>query len=94
MRDDGGHHSRRVRFYPFDLDLNTGELCKHRRRIRLQKQPLLILRALLAKPGEIVLREELRELIWPGNVFVDYEHSLNRSIHKLRHALGDTVAKP
>ncbi|HXH48619.1 MAG TPA: winged helix-turn-helix domain-containing protein [Terriglobia bacterium] len=94
MRDDGGHHSRRVRFYPFELDLNTGELCKHRRRIRLQPQPLLILRALLAKPGEVVTREDLRERIWPGNVFVDYEHSLNRSMNKVRRALGDTVAKP
>jgi TolB-like protein len=94
MRDDDGHHSRRVRFYPFELDFNTGELCKHRRRIPLQRQPLLILMALLAKPGEIVLREELREVIWPENVFVDYEHSLNRSMNKLRRALGDTVVKP
>ena len=50
--------------------------------------------ALLAKPGEIVSREELHERIWPGNVFVDYEHSLNRSMNKLRRALGDKVAKP
>jgi DNA-binding winged helix-turn-helix (wHTH) protein len=94
MREDDDHHSRKVRFYPFELDLKTGELCRHRQRIRLQTQPLRILMALLAKPGEIVLREELREQIWPGNVFVDYEHSLNRSMNKLRRALGDRVVKP
>ena len=94
MREDDDIHSRRVRFYPFELDFTSGELCKNGRRIRLQRQPLLILRALLAKPGEIVKREELRDRIWPGNVFVDYEHSLNRSMNKLRHALGDRVVKP
>ena len=94
MREVDNHHSRRVRFYPFELDFNTGELSKHKQRIRLQPQPLLILRALLAKPGEIVTREELHEQIWPGNVFVDFEHSLNRSTNKLRRALGDTVTKP
>lgn len=93
MRDDDTH-SRRVRFYPFELDFNTGDLCKHRQRIRLQPQPLQILMALLAKPGEIILREELRERLWPGNVFVDYEHSLNRSMNKLRRALGDRVVNP
>lgn len=87
-------HSRKIRFYPFELDLCTGELCKYGQRIRLQRQPFQILNALLAKPGEIVSREELRELIWPGNVFVDYEHSLNRSTNKLRRALADRARKP
>jgi DNA-binding winged helix-turn-helix (wHTH) protein len=94
MREREAHHSRKVRFYPYELDLSTGELCKNGRRIRLQHQPLQILIALLAKPGETVSREELRELIWPGNVFVDHEHSLNRSINKLRYALADTAGRP
>lgn len=93
MRDDG-HHARRVRFYPFELDLSTGDLCRHGLRIRLQRQPLQILSALLAKPGDTIMREELREQIWPGNLFVDYEHGLNRSMNKLRRALGDRVTKP
>ncbi|HEX5413855.1 MAG TPA: winged helix-turn-helix domain-containing protein [Terriglobia bacterium] len=94
MREDDAHHSRKVRFYPYELDLSTGELCKNGLRTRLQQQPFQILIALLAKPGETISREELRELIWPGNVFLDYEHSLNRSINKLRHALADTAGKP
>lgn len=94
MREGEDHHSRKVRFYPFELDLETGELCKNGRRIRLQKQPLQILIALLAKPGETVSREELREILWPGNVFVDYDHSLNRSINKLRHALAERAGRP
>ena len=94
MREGDDHHSRKFRFYPYELDLGTGELCKNGQRTRLQQQPLQILIALLAKPGETISREELRELIWPGNVFVDYEHSLNRSINKLRHALADTVGRP
>ncbi|HET9178937.1 MAG TPA: winged helix-turn-helix domain-containing protein [Terriglobia bacterium] len=94
MREGDVNHSRKIRFYPYELDLSTGELCRNGLRTRLQHQPLQILIALLAKPGETVSREELRELIWPGNVFVDYEHSLNRSINKLRHALADTVGRP
>jgi TolB-like protein len=94
MRGDDDHHSRKVRFYPFELDLSTGELSKYRLRIRLQRQPLQILNALLAKPGETVTREELRELIWPGNVFLDYEHGLNRSMNKLRCALSDNALRP
>lgn len=89
-----GHRSHRVCFSSFELDLDTGELRQHGQSIRLQQQPLLILRALLAKPGKIVTREELRERVWRGNVFIDYEHSLNRSVNKLRVVLGDKVAKP
>ena len=94
MREGEDHHSRKVRFYPFELDLSTGELCRNGLRIRLQQQPLQILIALLAKPGETVSREELREVLWPGNVFVDYEHSLNRSMNKLRGALAETACRP
>ena len=94
MRGDEGNHSRKVRFYPFELNLSTGELCKNGRRIPLQRQPLQILIALLAKPGETVSREELREILWPGNVLVDYEHSLNRSMNKLRGALAERAGRP
>lgn len=94
MRDGDHTHSREVRFSPFELDLSTEELEKHGLRIGLQKQPLGILIALLAKPGKIVSREELRQVIWPGNVFLDYGHGLNRSMNKLPRALADTAGEP
>lgn len=93
MREDE-QDSRKFRFSPFELDVCAAELRKHRSRIRLQTQPLKMLIALLDRPGRIVSREELRRILWPGKVFVDYEHSLNRSMNKLRRALGDTARKP
>lgn len=87
--------SRRVaRFGPFELDLNTGELRKHGIRIRLQAKPLEVLRALLAQPGIVVHRAELRKRLWPDETFVDFENGLNTAINRLRSALGDSAENP
>ena len=83
-----------VRFGVFDLDSRSGELRKHGVRIRIQEKPLRILERLLQQPGEAVTRDELRETLWPDNVFVDFDHSLNSAINKLRDALGDSAANP
>lgn len=63
-------------------------------RIRLQEQPLQILNLLLEKPGEIVTREELQARLWPVDTFVDFDHSLNTAIKRLRDALGDSAENP
>jgi DNA-binding winged helix-turn-helix (wHTH) protein len=53
-----------------------------------------ILVFLLQRPGEIVTREELREQLWPADTFVDFDHSLNAAIKRLRDALGESAENP
>jgi len=83
-----------VRFGLFELDLRTRQLTKNGVTIRLPQQPIQVLSLLLERPGEIVTREELRRRLWPSDVFVDFDHGLNKSIQKLRDALGDSAASP
>jgi len=78
------------RFGVFQVNLAARELRKHGVRIRLPGQPFCILSILLEKPGEVVTREEIRQRLWAADTFVDFEHSLNSAIKKLRAALGDT----
>ena len=85
---------RRIRFGPYEADLAAGELRKNGRVIRLQEQPFQVLATLLDRPGEVVTREELRERLWAGDTFVDFDQGLNTAINKLREALGDSVANP
>jgi DNA-binding winged helix-turn-helix (wHTH) protein len=83
-----------LRFEVFEVDLTAGELRKHGTRIRLQEQPFQILVYLLDRAGEVVTREELRQQLWPANTFVDFDHSLNTAVNKLREALGDSASNP
>jgi Tol biopolymer transport system component/DNA-binding winged helix-turn-helix (wHTH) protein len=83
-----------VRFGPFEFDPRAGELTKHGLRIRLQEQPFQVLRMLLARPGEIVLREELRYVLWPENTFGEFDHGINAAVKRLRDALGDSAETP
>jgi cholera toxin transcriptional activator len=81
-------------FGVFEADLCAGELRKSGRRIRLQEQPFQMLALLLERPGHIVTREEVRQKLWPADTFVDFDHSLNTAINKLREALGDSASSP
>lgn len=84
--------SRRLaRFGVFEADLASGELRKQGQLRRLQQQPFAILAALLEKPGELVTREELRQRLWPRDVTVGFDQSLNKGVTKLRSALGDSA---
>jgi len=83
-----------LRFGVFEADLESRELRKHGRRVRLQGQPFAILAVLLERPGAIVTREELREKLWPADTFVDFDHSLNTAINKIREVLGDSASSP
>jgi len=85
---------RSVRFGPFEVDFDSGELRKSGLKLRLTGQPFEILSMLLQKPGEVVTREQLRQRLWPGNTFVDYEHSLNAAVNKLREVLSDSADRP
>lgn len=83
------------RFGLYELDSNTGELRKDgKSRPRLQGQPLDVLLHLLGRPGDVVTREELRLLLWPVDTYVDYDHSLNTAVNKLREALSDSAENP
>lgn len=86
--------SPRVRFGAFELNLQSGELFKHSRKIRLQTQSFLILASLLERPGEVLTREELRQKLWSSDVFVDFEVGLNAAINRLRDVLDDSPEKP
>ena len=79
-----------LRFGVFQVNLAARELRKHGVRIRLPGQPSCILSILLEKPGEVITREEIRRRLWSSDTFVDFEHSLNTAIKKLRAALGDS----
>jgi cholera toxin transcriptional activator len=89
------NHNRLFRFGIYELDGATGELRKDgKSRPRLQGQPLEVLLHLLDRPGEVVTREELRQRLWPADTFVDYDHSLNTAVNKLREALNDSADNP
>ena len=83
-----------VRFGVFELDLNSGELCKNGRKLKLQEQPFRILSLLLEQPGQTITRDQLKNVLWPSDTFVDFDHSLNAAIAKLRQALGDSAENP
>jgi len=86
--------SRIIRFSTFELNLHTGELRKQGQKVKLQEQPLQVLAALLERPGELVTREELHSKLWPADTFVDFDHSLNAAIKRLRDALGESADAP
>jgi DNA-binding winged helix-turn-helix (wHTH) protein/Tol biopolymer transport system component len=85
---------RLIRFGPYCLDPRAGELRKHGIKIKLRHQTFQILQMLLENPGEVVLREEIRQRLWPNNTVVEFDHSINAAIQKLRDALGETAADP
>ncbi|MGH9253855.1 MAG: winged helix-turn-helix domain-containing protein [Vicinamibacterales bacterium] len=84
----------RMAFGSFELDVNARELRTGARTVRLQEQPFVILHMLLERRGQVVTREELRQRLWPAGTFVDFEHSLNAAIKRLRAALGDEADTP
>jgi cholera toxin transcriptional activator len=90
-----GEDSRQVyRFGVFEADEAAGELRKHGVRIKLHSQPFQVLLMLLEKPSVIVTREEMRQRLWGNNTFVDFDHSLNTAVSKIRDVLGDSASVP
>ena len=83
-----------LRFGPFALDLQCGQLRKHGVGLKLQGQPIQVLEILLEKPGQLVTRDEIRQRLWTSDTFVDFDHSLNSAVKKLRQTLGDEADTP
>lgn len=86
--------SRPIRFGVFEADLDLRELRKSGIKLKLHDQPFQILAALLERPGEIVTREEMRQRLWPTETFVDFDHSINTAMNRLREVLGDSADSP
>ncbi len=82
------------RFGLYEVVTTSGDLFRQGRRIKLQEQPFRLLIALLEQPGEIVTRETLRQKLWPGDTFVEFDQSLATAVTKLRQALGDSADNP
>ena len=85
---------RPLRFSSFELDLQSGELRKAGVLVSLQEQSFKVLVELLARPGDLVTREHLRQRLWPDGTFVDFDHGLNAVINRLRETLGDSADSP
>lgn len=88
------NRTRVTRFGVFELDLSAGELRKSGVKLRLQGQPFQVLALLLERAGDVVTREELQQKLWPSDTFVDFDHSLNTAVNKVREALGDSASSP
>ena len=86
--------TRKVRFDAFEVDMRSGEVRKHGIRLKLHRQPFQVLSLLLEHPGDVVTREELRQKLWPGDTFVDFDTGLNSAVKKLRNALCDSAEEP
>ena len=86
--------SRLRRFGVFEVDLAAGEIRKNGARLRLQEQPFQVLCVLLENAGRVVTRDDLRQKIWPADTFVDFDHSLNTAVNKIRETLGDSAPSP
>src|SRR5215469_12047696 len=83
-----------VRFGDFELSIRSGELHRNGRPVKLQQQPCKVLGILATRSGELITRDELRQEIWPGGTFVDFEHGINFCIKQIRAALGDDAQSP
>jgi DNA-binding winged helix-turn-helix (wHTH) protein/Tol biopolymer transport system component len=83
----------KIRFGVYELDRDAMELRKRGMLLRLQEQPFRVLAMLTERPGEIITREQLQERIW-GDTFVDFEHSLNKAVNRVREALNDNAGTP
>src|SRR5262249_29711379 len=85
---------RSYRFGVFQLDPASGELRKNGMKIKLQGQPIDILSMLLERPGEVVSRDEIQKKLWPDGTIVEFDHSLNAAVKRLRDALDDSADTP
>ncbi len=84
----------KLRFDVYEVDPRSGELHKHGYRVPLEDRPFRALLILLQQPPEVVTREELQKQLWAADVFIDFDHGLNKAIGKVRRALNDSVDKP
>jgi DNA-binding winged helix-turn-helix (wHTH) protein len=85
---------QKLRFDVYEVDPRAGELHKHGFRVPLEDRPFRALLILLQQAPEVVTREELQKQLWAADVFIDFDHGLNKAIGKIRRALNDSADKP
>ena len=83
-----------VRFGAFQLDIQAAQLLKNGRVVRLKPQPFRLLELLVSRAGEVVTRDEIRELLWGADTFVDFDQGVNSAIKQVREALGEDADRP
>ena len=83
-----------IRFGIFEVDLRSGELRRNGLKVRLPEQSFQILTMLLTRMGEVITREEIRQKLWPNNTIVEFDHSINAAVRRLRTALNDSADDP
>ncbi len=86
--------ARRIRFGEFEIDFDACVLLRDGAPVKLQQQPFDVLAILVERPGALVARDDLRKRMWPSDTFVDFDHSLNIAVNKLRAALNDSADRP
>jgi Tol biopolymer transport system component/DNA-binding winged helix-turn-helix (wHTH) protein len=91
---EGQNLGGKLRFDVYEADPRTGELHKHGIRIPLEDRPFRALLILLTRVHELVTREELKQQLWPSDIFIDFDHGLNTVIRKIRLALNDRADEP
>jgi DNA-binding winged helix-turn-helix (wHTH) protein len=84
----------RLRFGPFELDVEAGELRRKGVPVRLQPQPLSVLALMAQRPGVVVARDELKRVLWPEGTYVDFDRGLNFCVNRIRRALGEDARRP
>jgi DNA-binding winged helix-turn-helix (wHTH) protein len=94
LSKDDSIAATKARFDRFNVDLSLGTLQRSGLNVPIQAQPFHVLRLLLLANGTVISRGELRSALWPEDTFVDFEHSLNTAVRKLRQALEDSVEHP
>ncbi len=85
---------RRLRFGNFEFDPETLELHGNRESIRLQPQPAKLLHLLIASRGAVVSRAAVRRHLWPDEIHVEFDQSMNSCVKRIRVALGDSAEAP
>ncbi len=94
MQGGSGREHPRVHFGQFEADLQKQQLYKRGLPVRVENLPFQVLAALLARPGVLVTRDELRRRLWPDGTHVDFDEGLNTAVRKLRYTLGDSADRP
>lgn len=83
-----------IRFGVFEADLRSDELRRNGIKVKIQDLPFRALKLLLSRPSEVITREEFRKVLWPEDVFVDFDLGIRSAIKRLRDALGDSAENP
>jgi len=94
MGEHPASSARLIRFGAFEFDSYTRELRRSGFKLKLAGQPIEVLAILLERPGELITREELQSRLWPNDTIVEFEHSINTAIKKVREALDDSAGEP